>query len=204
MPFDDVAVRGQDEIDEVLAENVDQPLADEHGDQQEGIAAREQPGSQVVDPVLEGEVDLEQVRVPGQEREVDGAAFPARDPVPDDSLDLANVRPIDERDGVMPSGADVVVDHLSEAGEHAELLLLDDVEAAAEHEEEGDRDDAPENLPMVLPEEVESGVDDASARLQFAHRSTPGWSGISPLSRYLNSSLSAGSIRVVFRSMMRS
>ena len=207
MPLNELPVGGEDQIDEVLPDRVDQFLPYQHGKQPERIGRREEVRAQVVDPVLKGHVHFDQVRVPGQQREVHGGALLARDAVSENPLDLANVHPFDERNAVVPARTDFRVDHLSEPGEYALLLLLDDVEAGAQPEKDGDGEDSRDDPPAVAPEEVERRVDCARAGrqwLRLVHHSRATCSGISLLSRYLNSSLSAGSMRVVFLSMMRS
>ena len=64
----------------------------------------------------------------------------------------------------MHPGADVGVHHPAEAGEHALLLLLDDMQPAQQHPpDNGDRRGC-QKSPLVFLIEIEYGVDCARTR----------------------------------------
>ena len=158
--LNDVSIRGENQVDEILAQGVDQFLPGVNGQHRDGIAGDEKEVSEVVDPVLDGDVHFQKVHVSRQYGKVDLIAFLAGHPVSGDALDLADVYHVDDRNAVAYSGPDVGIHDPPEPEDDAEFLLLDDVEPAGQDTDHSRGSGPNYDSPAVFRVIIEYGVDD--------------------------------------------
>ena len=202
--FNDLAVGRENQVDEVLAHDIDHMSPRDHRGQSYGIGRYVQEVLQVADRVLQHHVDLEQGRIAGEDGEVGGLVVPARYAVGSDSLDRSDVDFVNDRNVVMDAGLGMLLDHFPESHDDAGFLFLDYVESAGEDRQDDGGNNEIENAAPVQRDVVERRVDDPRAGRQGLAAHLIHLAGISWLSKYLNSSLSAGSSSVVFLSMIES